>query len=82
MIKVGQVYSRVIDGHDWRFVITYCSSSGLYYDYIFNDGSTISDEDADYLLDNSDRLVAEYPTWIEAINSPHFNRSIKNLGGM
>ena len=82
MIKVGQVYSRIVDGHDWRFVITYHSDNGLYCDYIFNDGSAISDEDVDYLSGMGDRLVAEYPTWIEAINSPHFNRSIKNLGGM
>lgn len=80
-IKVGQVYKKTDTSKDWRFVITHVSGGERYFDYIFEDGCTIADDDEYGVLDNA-VLLAEYPTWLEAINSPHFNRSIKNLGGM
>ncbi len=67
MIKVGQIYKDV---DDFRFVITLSFPLDVYG--IYNNGSTsyISRKNfKDYNL----KLIAEYPTWQEAVNSKKFN---------
>lgn len=80
-VKVGQVYKKANEKYDWRFVITYVATSGNYIDYIYDDGCVIGDNDVDEVLEDSE-LIAEYPTWIAAVNSPEFRKINKTLGRM
>ena len=79
-VKVGQVYKSTSEDHDWRFVITHISDGG-WIDYIYEDGVVIADNCEDEVLDGAE-LLAEYPTWFEAIHSPFFTRAINKLGRM
>lgn len=70
MIKVGQVY-KTCDG---IMVITQINKhiNSPRYDYIYNDGMTFSYMREDETLSHDAEFIAEYSTWIEAINSKEF----------
>lgn len=63
MIKEGQIYKE----KDEIFAITYATSTGNYH-AVKTDGKVFSG----FGLSQSD-LIAEYPTWQEAVNSKEFN---------
>ena len=69
-IKVGQIYKRVDD----IYVITktfYNGCSGEYRAYVvYNDGT--SDDWSYEFISEYSKLIAEYPTWQEAVNSKEF----------
>lgn len=71
-IKVGQVWGKqdatniVITKIELLFDIPY-------YSYIFADGTCV-DEDDKYFITKKRVLLAEYPTWQEAVNSKEFNQ--------
>lgn len=62
MIKVGQVYKEQED----IFVITFANTSGGYH-AIKNSGKVFSGVGLDEKY-----IIAEYPTWQEAVNSKEF----------
>lgn len=65
MIKVGQIYR--LNEHCYAFAIT--RKSGVVWNTINSDGrSDYWDEDFINKID----LIAEYPTWQEAVNSKEF----------
>lgn len=70
VIKVGQIYKT----HDGIMVITQINKhiNSLRYDYIYNDGMTLSYMREDEVLSPGTELIAEYPTWQEAVNSKEF----------
>ena len=70
MIKVGQIYNsdegiyviskvwfNAAEDENWSYVI-------------YNDGN--SDCWSDNFISKYSKLIAEYPTWQEAVNSPEF----------
>ena len=67
MIKVGQIY-KPKNNKDYSFVVTKTEKMGDGCYVIWNDGSPnyhkISEEEIE--------LIAEYPTWQEAVNSKEF----------
>ena len=65
MIKVGQIY-KPKNNEDAIFVVTRAETVGYYI--IWDDGS------ANYHDINEEKieLIAEYPTWQEAVNSKEF----------
>lgn len=72
MIKVGQVFK----GKEWAgevLVITKVHKFGRQklYDYIYQDGSVVA-QDYDIDIKLGRKLIAEYPTWQEAVNSKEF----------
>jgi len=69
-IKVGQIYKDP----DGIMVITQINKhlDSLRYDYIYNDGMTLSYMREDDVLSPGTELIAEYPTWQEAVNSKEF----------
>lgn len=74
MIKVGQIYT---DGEN-KYVVTHIWSSVWnskdYFESINTDGEVRCDNSATYAEQN-DKLIAEYPTWQEAVNSKEFNNA-------
>lgn len=70
MIKVGQVYKYTAEPSA-RFVVTAAFDENTIFDYILNDVVVFSYEKGKYLLDGTE-LIAEYPTWQEAVNSKEF----------
>ena len=69
MIKVGQIYySQILGG---KIVVTFKRADGTEFHAVRDDGYFfvgICDEmDKDY-----NKLLAEYPTWQEAVNSKEF----------
>lgn len=70
MIKVGQIYKS----YDGRMVITQINkhTNSLRYDYIYNDGMTCSYMQESEVLSPGTELIAEYPTWQEAVASKEF----------
>ena len=74
MIKVGQVYKYTAEP-SMRFVVTAAFDENTRFDYILNDGVVFSYEKGKSLLDRTE-LIAEYSTWIEAINSKEFKNDI------
>lgn len=70
MIKVGQIYKM----DDGIMVITQINKhiDSLRYDYIYNDGMTCSYMRKGEVLLPDTVLIAEYPTWQEAVNSKEF----------
>lgn len=69
MIKVGQIWS--IDGN--AFVITKINNFiniGKRFDCIYKDGTT--DDWGKIYTETYGELIAEYPTWQEAVNSKEF----------
>ena len=77
MIKVGQIYK---DCNDRIYIITKKHSDIIVsknkitckYNVILQDGEVYDDFTEDEVL-NSLELIAEYPTWNEAVNSKEFN---------
>lgn len=67
-IRVGQVFKKDRD-ENIRLVISMISCSGV--TIICNDGSACGEIRKSYILEDW-TLIAEYPTWIDAINSPEF----------
>lgn len=71
MIKVGQIYKYTTKPR-LRFVITQSYDDETRFDYIHNDGVTYG-----YVWENDvlykTKLISEYPTWKEAVNSKEFN---------
>ena len=70
-IKVGQIY-RYTTHTNLVFVITQSYDDNTRFDYIDNNGVTsgyICEHDVLYKTE----LIAEYPTWQEAVNSKEFN---------
>lgn len=66
-IKVGQIYE---DEDGWRLCITLYSPVDIYA--IYHQGSMDNwSKKEDFLLNK--KLIAEYPTWQEAVNSKEFN---------
>lgn len=68
MIKVGQIYNQ---WNDEIFVVTLIDNGA--YSVIYKDGFTVTydDKELDFLFNKSE-LIAEYPTWQEAVNSKEF----------
>ena len=68
-IKVGQVwkndYERIVITHKHKALNVFC--------YIDNKGVTVYEDDACFIRRNY-TLLAEYPTWQEAINSEEFRK--------
>lgn len=75
MIKVGQVYQSVKQ-KDKQFVVT-SSNEHDWKSYV------ISSEGVGSCRWNSDigkmELIAEYPTWQEAVNSKEFNNDLERI---
>lgn len=69
MIKVGQIYNCKILGG--KIVITWIAANWTQYHMIRNDGFTFYSIGSS--RDDEDELIAEYPTWQEAVNSKEFN---------
>lgn len=65
-VKVGQVYK---DEDGWRFCVTLTSPVDIYA--VYHQGSIGSWNNKENFLRNK-TLIAEYPTWQEAVNSPEF----------
>lgn len=63
MIKVGQIYK---DGND-LYIVTF--NDGFDIGVIHNDGFTEAECLEDFYIGE---LIAEYPTWQEAVNSEYF----------
>ena len=68
-IKVGQIYySRLLCG---KIVVTFKRADGTEFHAVRDDGyffvGACDETDKDY-----NELIAEYPTWQEAVNSPEF----------
>ena len=70
MIKVGQIYKQ----RDYdTFVVTYINNSKL-VSMIYTDGSQRLDftDSLRIFIQDYCELIAEYPTWKEAVNSSEF----------
>ena len=71
MIKVGQIYySRVLYG---KIVVTFKRADGTEFHAVRDDGYFFIGR-CDEIDRNYDELIAEYPTWQEAVNSEYFKK--------
>ena len=68
MIKVGQIYNDPCLGG--KFVVTWIRADGTEFYSVRNDGFFFVSKGL--YVDNNVKLIAEYPTWQEAVNSPEF----------
>lgn len=73
MIKAGQIYKD----DEGIFIITsyyddstYMGEGNYFFDLIYTNGKTECWQDAENIEDCE--LIAEYPTWKEAVNSEYF----------
>ena len=68
MIKVGQIYKQK---NSQKFVVS--EIYGSIYSVVYNTGyvATYIDEDKNFQF-VFNTLIAEYPTWQEAVNSKEF----------
>lgn len=66
-IKVGQIYKTELHS---RYIVTYMGMYNVYllYDTGYSMEYSISSMNNNY----NGKLIAEYPTWQEAVNSPEF----------
>lgn len=71
MIKVGQIYTNGEYKYAVTKIWTNVWDSQKYFDSINTFGDTCFDNSARYAEEN-DKLIAEYPTWQEAVNSKEF----------
>lgn len=72
-VKIGQIYK----GNEGIFTITsyyddtdYMGEGNYFFDLIYTNGKTECWQDAEDIKDYE--LIAEYPTWQEAVNSKEF----------
>lgn len=66
MTKVGQIYDNVILGG--KLVVTWIREDKTELNLIRKDGFFFVGKE----LDSDFKLIAEYPTWQEAVNSKEF----------
>ena len=66
MIKVGQIYECIILGG--KVVVTWMREDKASFNLIRDDGFFFIAKE----LDSDFKLIAEYPTWQEAVNSKEF----------
>lgn len=69
MIKVGQIYKQP---NNILFVVSYTNENDNEYHILYNDGYTASYYYNETTCLSFDTLIAEYPTWQEAVNSKEF----------
>ena len=67
MIKVGQIYKTP---SGTRYTITYIGTFNIYL--LYNTGYSLEYSISDMNNNYDDKLIAEYSTWQEAVNSPEF----------
>lgn len=67
MIKVGQIYETKSGS---RYIITYMGTFNLYL--LYDNGYSVEYSIYSMNKNYDDKLIAEYPTWQEAVNSPEF----------
>ena len=68
MIKVGQIYKTPSGS---RYIITYMGMYNIYL--LYNSGYSMDYSLSSMKKNHDDKLIAEYPTWQEAVNSKEFN---------
>lgn len=71
MIKVGQIYTDNEDVYVVTNVWTNIFENKEYFSSINTDGDVNFNNLVSYAEEN-DKLIAEYPTWQEAVNSKEF----------
>lgn len=69
MIKTGQIYKN--KENEKKFAITRKCGDDDIFEMVYSDGRTNS-HSSDW-IEVYGLLIAEYPTWQEAVNSPEFN---------
>ena len=67
MIKVGQIYKAPSCS---RYIITYMGTYNIYL--LYDDGYSMEYSLSSMKNNYDDKLIAEYPTWQEAVNSKEF----------
>lgn len=67
-IKVGQVYETT---SGLRYIITCVGIHNTYL--LYNSGYCVECSLSDMNNNYSDKLIAEHPTWRQAVNSEEFN---------
>lgn len=67
MIKVGQIYKTPSGS---RYIITYMGIYNIYL--LYNDGYSMEYSLSSMKNNYDDKLIAEYSTWQEAVNSKEF----------
>ena len=67
MIKVGQIY-KTPSGP--KYIITYMGTYNIYL--LYNNGYSMEYSLSSMKKNYDDKLIAEYPTWQEAVNSEYF----------
>lgn len=74
MLKEGQV--RITDNkqfeHATVFVVTYVSGEDAYF--IDTEGLVYPGIKCRQIIEDTSTVLAEYPTWIDAVNSKEFNK--------
>lgn len=73
MIKAGQIYKVPYLGG--KVVITWIRADKTEFHMVRDDGFFLFSKDNE--MDKDSVLLAEYPTWQEAVNSKEFNDSYK-----
>ena len=66
-IKVGQIYKTPSGS---RYIVTYMGIYNIYL--LYNTGYCMEYSLSDMNNNYDDKLIAEYPTWQEAVNSEYF----------
>lgn len=77
MIKAGQVYIIYLDWDVWS-IITITNIDNEDVHVIGNEGF-VETYSIDTFQKQDKKLLAEYPTWCEAIMSPEFRKGKKNI---
>lgn len=75
MIKIGQVYRVKEDG--CRFVVTNITGQINPYCLLYDDGDVFESCPGSVINEQAE-LIAEFPTWIQAINSKAFQNDMYN----
>lgn len=72
MIKVGQIYKDRLSSENFVITREYETPLGIKrYDLIYQSG-VVGDYQYEHQVLSNTTLIAEYPTWQEAINSKEF----------
>lgn len=72
MIKVGQIY-KTKRGNIWCVIKVDLLKSPMSFVYLIESGG-FTDEMMKKKVEEELSLIAEYPTWQEAVNSKEFNK--------